>query len=134
MLGFVRTAASRQSHIAKAAALNAVARAPGTMRAFSGVPKTMKVYCARARSRSGYHSAAVLPILDGQCSEYSPVIKMLVNRMSLAYSLANLPEPGTIQIPSTIWSKMQSFSWKTRGRFGAPPRLRRRPRPRLHAD
>ncbi len=43
MLGFVRTAASRQSHIVKAAALNAVKRAPSAMRAFSGVPKTMKV-------------------------------------------------------------------------------------------
>ena len=43
MLGFVRTAASRQSHIVKAAAFNAVKRAPSAMRAFSGVPKTMKV-------------------------------------------------------------------------------------------
>ncbi len=48
MLGFVRTAASRQSHIAKAAALHAVKRAPGAMRAFSGVPKTMKVCFSRA--------------------------------------------------------------------------------------
>ena len=43
MLGFVRTAARLQSHIVKAAALNAVKRAPSAMRAFSGVPKTMKV-------------------------------------------------------------------------------------------
>jgi len=43
MLGFVRTAASLQSHIVKASALNAVKRAPSAMRAFSGVPKTMKV-------------------------------------------------------------------------------------------
>jgi hypothetical protein len=40
--------------------------------------------------------AAVLPILDGEYSGNSSLIKMLVNRTPLAYSLANLPEPGTI--------------------------------------
>ena len=39
--------------------------------------------------------AAVLPILDGEYRG-SILIKMLVNRTPLAYSLANLPEPGTI--------------------------------------
>jgi hypothetical protein len=70
MLGFVRTAASRQSHIVKAAAFNAVKRAPGAMRALSGVPKTMKVCCARARARSGCHAASRQRclFLDGQCS------------------------------------------------------------------
>jgi hypothetical protein len=38
----------------------------------------------------------VLPILDGEYSGNSSLIKMLVNRTPLAYSLANLPEPGTI--------------------------------------
>jgi len=44
MLSFVRKSAARQlpQHLSRAAACNAVKRAPGAFRAFSGVPKTMK--------------------------------------------------------------------------------------------
>jgi len=52
MLSFVRAASSRQLHFARAAAHHAAKRVPGSMRAFSGVPKTMKVRLP-ARRRGG---------------------------------------------------------------------------------
>ena len=53
MLSLVRTSAARQfpKHLVKAAAFQAVQRAPGACRAFSNVPKTMKVRAPNACSR-----------------------------------------------------------------------------------